>query len=80
MTVPQEDLLLVLRDLVAKRNGGPVVDDAPLETLGLDSLSVIELLMAVEDHFGVRIPVEGIGAGDLRDLRSLAAYAQHQMH
>ncbi|MBK6628111.1 MAG: acyl carrier protein [Flavobacteriales bacterium] len=75
MAVQHAELVEVLRDLVKDRVAVPVAEDAQLEALGLDSLSVIELMMAVEDRFGARIPVEGIGADDLRDLRSLAAYA-----
>lgn len=75
MAVQQADVVEVLRDLVKERVAAPVAEDARLEALGLDSLSVIELMMAVEERFGTRIPVEGIGADDLRDLRSLAAYA-----
>mgnify|MGYP001436898028 CR=1 FL=1 len=75
MVVQHAELVEVLRDLVKDRVAVPVAEDAELVSLGLDSLSVIELMMAVEDRFGARIPVEGIGADDLRDLRSLAAYA-----
>ena len=75
MAVQQADVVEVLRDLVKERVAAPVAEAARLEALGLDSLSVIELMMAVEERFGTLIPVEGIGADDLRDLRSLAAYA-----
>ena len=75
MAVQQTEMVEVLRDLVKERVAAPVAEDADLAALGLDSLSVIELMMAVEDRFGARIPVEGIGAEDVRDLRSLAAYA-----
>ncbi len=30
--------------------------DAPLQTLGLDSLSLMEFVFAIEDRFGLRIP------------------------
>jgi acyl carrier protein len=32
--------------------------DTTLESLGLDSLSLMEFVFAVEDHFSVRIPEE----------------------
>lgn len=31
---------------------------APLQSLGLDSLSLMEFVFAIEDHFGLRIPEE----------------------
>jgi acyl carrier protein len=33
--------------------------DALLETLGLDSLDLIEVLFEVEDEFNIRVPQEG---------------------
>jgi acyl carrier protein len=63
MVVQHAELVEVLRDLVKDRVAVPVAEDAELVSLGLDSLSVIELMMAVEDRFGARIPVEGIGGG-----------------
>jgi acyl carrier protein len=32
--------------------------DATLESLGLDSLAVMEFVFALEDHFSVRVPEE----------------------
>lgn len=50
---------LDLRDRAAE----DIDDDAPLfgEGLGLDSLDALQLVMAIEERFGVRIP-EGDGA------------------
>ncbi len=33
-----------------------VEQDTPLNALGLDSLSLMEFVFAIEDHFGLRIP------------------------
>ena len=33
--------------------------DSPLESLGLDSLDLIEVLFEVEDEFKIRIPQDG---------------------
>jgi acyl carrier protein len=33
-----------------------VQTDTPLNALGLDSLSLMEFVFAIEDHFGLRIP------------------------
>ena len=36
-----------------------VTRDATLESLGLDSLDLIELLFEVEDEFNIRVPQDG---------------------
>ena len=42
-------------DLPAER----ITPEATLESLGLDSLDLIELLFEVEDAFNIRVPQEG---------------------
>ena len=37
-------------------NPADIKTDSTLESLGLDSLSVIELLFDLEDEFGIKIP------------------------
>jgi acyl carrier protein len=36
-----------------------ITPESTLESLGLDSLDLIELLFDVEDEFGIRIPQDG---------------------
>ena len=36
-----------------------ITPDATLESLGLDSLDLIELLFEVEDQFSIRVPQDG---------------------
>ena len=48
-------LLLKKYPQVAER----VTPDATLESLGLDSLDLIELLFEVEEQFNIRIPQDG---------------------
>ena len=38
----------------------------------LDSLSLIQLLVNLEQHFGIRIPLEEMQIEDVRSLRALA--------
>ena len=38
-----------------------VKEDTSFEALGLDSLDVVELLMAIEEEFGVEIKAEDAG-------------------
>lgn len=45
--------------------------DAPLESLGIDSLGTVELLWNVEDAFQIKLPSEPI---DLRTLGDVVRY------
>lgn len=45
---------------------------APLDQLGIDSLSFIEFMFKVEDEFGVKVSDE-----DLRGIKCLADLEQH---
>ena len=51
-----------MRELLVEElglDGSKITDEATFEEdLGVDSLGVVELLMALEDEFGVRIPDE----------------------
>ena len=53
-----------------------IQDDAPLfgEGLGLDSLDALQLAMALEEHFNIKIP-EGDEAR--RIFRSVSTIAEH---
>jgi acyl carrier protein len=45
---------------------------APLDTLGIDSLSFIEFMFKVEEEFGVSVPDE-----ELKAIRTLADLERH---
>ncbi len=48
-----------------------ITPESTLESLGLDSLDLIELLFEVEDEFNIRIPQEGgpsLRAATVRDI------------
>jgi acyl carrier protein len=42
--------------------------DAPLESLGIDSLGTAELLFNIEDHFHVVVPPEAVTLSTLGDV------------
>jgi len=46
--------------------------EAPLDTLGVDSLTFIEFMFKVEDEFGVKVSDE-----DLRKIKCLADLERH---
>lgn len=60
-----------------------IKDDEPLfsptEGLGLDSLSALELLSAIEYKYGVRFEGDGSAKQHFRSVASLAAFLQPKM-
>lgn len=49
-------------------------DSAIVDDLGADSLDVVEILMAVEENFGITIPDEDIP--NLKTVRDMMAYVE----
>ena len=66
----QQDILNGLATIVNEIAGVPVGDVKPeksfIDDLDVDSLAMVEIATAAEDHFGVRIPDD-----DLKDLRTV---------
>jgi acyl carrier protein len=55
-------------------------EDDLLATGALDSLVLIQLLVNLEKHFGLRIPLEELQIEDLRSVRSIAQLvASHRL-
>ncbi len=44
----------------------------------LDSLSLIQLLTNLEEHFGIRVPLEDLQIDDIRTINSLARLVDRQ--
>ena len=53
-----------------------IADDQPLfgEGLGLDSIDALELVLGIEQEFGVKVEDEEVGAQALSSVDSLAAF------
>ena len=66
----QQEILAGLAAIVNEIAGVPVGDVTPpksfIDDLDVDSLAMVEIATAAEDHFGVRIPDD-----DLKDLRTV---------
>ena len=66
----QQDILNGLATIVNEIAGVPIGDVTPeksfINDLDVDSLAMVEIATAAEDHFGVRIPDD-----DLKDLRTV---------
>ncbi len=52
-------------------------DSAIIEDLGADSLDVVEMLMTVEENFGITIPDEEIP--NLKTIRDIVTYVDNNM-
>jgi len=68
---------MIIRDLKLEDiSPEDIVDDAPLfiEGLGLDSLEALQLVVSVEESFGVLIPDENAGKVAFASLNALANY------
>jgi acyl carrier protein len=68
---------LLIKELdIRDRSEADIVDDEPLfgEGLGLDSLDALQLAMAIEERFGVKVP-EGEAARPI--FASVTALAEH---
>ena len=75
MSVQREDVLDLLRSYLLEKvlaHGSHLNDDTPFADLGIDSVTVIELSMKIEDRFGIEIPTDQLL---LENLRSMAALA-----
>ncbi|MCX6460585.1 MAG: acyl carrier protein [Actinobacteria bacterium] len=66
----QQETLAGLAEIVNEVAGVPVdsiqLDKSFIDDLDIDSLSMVEVVMAAEDKFGVKIP-----DGDVKNLRTV---------
>jgi acyl carrier protein len=51
-----------------------------LSSGAVDSLSLIQLLVILEEHFGVRIPLDELEIEDLRSIQSIARLIENYRH
>lgn len=76
------ELVKELKELIVNRlklediTTGDIGDDDPLfgEGLGLDSIDALELVVALEKNYGIRIPDEDVGRDAFRSVSALADY------
>jgi acyl carrier protein len=69
------DTLARIKDLAAKEfsiDAGGLDPAAPLDSLGIDSLSFIEFMFKIEEEFGVTVSDD-----DLKSIKTLADLERH---
>jgi acyl carrier protein len=77
-----EDVKQILTDVLSLGDAGRTLDaDAPL--LGaipeLDSMAVVNLITALEEHFGIAVEDDEISADTFATVGSLAAFVAHKL-
>ncbi|MHC1695946.1 MAG: acyl carrier protein [Eubacteriales bacterium] len=67
-----------VKDILAKQlriEVDTIEDDTNImEDLGADSLDIVELLMAIEENFGITVPDEDVST--LKTVRDIAEYVE----
>ena len=83
-TVVQELKELIIKALKLEDMTSDDIDnEAPLfgEGLGLDSIDALELVVALEKNYGIRIPDEDVGREAFGSVSVLADYVvKHKAH
>jgi acyl carrier protein len=67
-----EKVLIREVSLIMSLEASAIAPDAPLHTLKIDSLAFVELLVAIEKEFKLRLIDSGLTMEDLRTIHSLA--------
>jgi acyl carrier protein len=82
MTMTRDELKLKLKELIISglrlQDLVPagIQDDQPIfvEGLGLDSIDALELVVLIEEHFGIAIPDEEVGKKAFASVDALADF------
>jgi acyl carrier protein len=82
MTMDRETLKRKLKELLVSglrlqdTDPASIADDQPIfvEGLGLDSIDALELVVLIEEHFGIAIPDEEVGKSAFASIAALADY------
>ena len=70
--------MLLIEGLRLDRRPDEIASDAPIfgEGLGLDSIDVLELVVLVEERFGVTIPDEEVGQRAFASVAALVDFIE----
>jgi len=73
---------MMVENLMLKMTAGEIADDQPLfgpGSLGLDSVDALQLVVALDKNFGVKIPDPASAKEVLRSVSTMAAAVQRKM-
>ena len=80
MTVSKEDISNRVSDYLKNRFLAREVDFDPTQRFadfGIDSMTVVELVMFIEEEFGIVIPADQLTGDNLISLEALTSCAVH---
>lgn len=78
-SIEVQDFLLRELSLILRLDESKVNRDASFDSLGIDSMSFVELLIAIENKFGVNLIEAGITKADLSSLKTLALRIEREL-
>ena len=73
---------MMVENLMLKMTAGQIADDQPLfgpGSLGLDSVDALQLVVALDKNFGVKIPDAAAAKEVLQSVSTMAAAVQKKM-
>ena len=65
--------------MVLCREKTEIAVDTPLYTLGVDSLRFVELLIAIEKQYGVKLIETGLSRRQLQNIHTLATHLHQHL-
>jgi acyl carrier protein len=71
---------LIVRRLKLDVDPASIQDDAPLfgEGLGLDSIDALELVLGLEQEFGIKVEDEEVGVKAFASVNALVDFIEHK--
>ncbi len=68
----RDQIASIVRALMAKRSTAPFIDPGQnLTDLGLTSLDMVNLMLAIEDEFGIEIPQRQMTPANFRSILAI---------
>jgi acyl carrier protein len=70
----RQDLLHLVRSTLHVEDKVHVAEQTPLDSIGLDSVNVVNLILAIEEKFQVRISDEDLDFSDFESFGTLLIF------
>ena len=77
MNVTTEDIKTLIEETGALIEGESIIDDVALTDQGVDSLDLINIYLAIEERYGIKIPDTDLDR--VRSITEIVAYIQTKL-
>lgn len=77
MNVTAEEIKTLIEETGALIEGESIVDDVALTDQGVDSLDLINIYLAIEERYGIKIPDNDLD--QVRSVADIVAYIQTKL-